>query len=215
MSIHYSPTTVTNGLVLSLDAGNSKSYPGGGTTWTDLSGNGNTGTLVNGPTYSSANGGSIVFAGSYVDAGNAASLQLSVGTINAWIKTSNAGASYRGIVAKQSAYSMFLYDNVFILYDWGSSQKSTGVNLADGLWHYVAASFQSGVTNGTVLYIDGVIALTTAMYVTGQSVSVQIAEANHGQLFNGLISSVSIYNRALSAAEIYQNFNALRGRYGV
>ena len=63
MSIHYSPTTVTSGLVLCLDAGNAKSYPGSGTVWTDLSGNGNTGTLINGPTYNSANGGSIVFDG--------------------------------------------------------------------------------------------------------------------------------------------------------
>ena len=63
MAISYNPRIVTDGLVLALDAGNPKSYPGSGTTWTDLSGNGNNGTLTNGPTYSSANGGSIVFDG--------------------------------------------------------------------------------------------------------------------------------------------------------
>ena len=63
MGLSHSPSLVMNGLVLCLDAGNSKSYPGTGTTWTDLSGNGNNGTLTNGPTYSSANGGSLVFDG--------------------------------------------------------------------------------------------------------------------------------------------------------
>ena len=57
----YMPDIVRDGLVLNLDAGEPSSYPGTGTAWTDLSGNGNTGTLTNGPTYSSANGGSIVF----------------------------------------------------------------------------------------------------------------------------------------------------------
>jgi hypothetical protein len=62
---------VQSGLVLNLDAGVSSSYPGSGTTWTDLSGNGNTGTLTNGPTYNSANGGSLVFDGvdDYVNVG--------------------------------------------------------------------------------------------------------------------------------------------------
>jgi hypothetical protein len=63
MSIGYGPRVVTDGLVLALDAADTNSYPGSGTTWNDLSGNGNTGTLTNGPTYSSDNGGSIVFDG--------------------------------------------------------------------------------------------------------------------------------------------------------
>ena len=61
MGLAHSPKIVTNGLVLCLDAGNTKSYPGSGTAWTDLSGRGNNGTLTNGPTYSSTNGGSVVF----------------------------------------------------------------------------------------------------------------------------------------------------------
>ena len=63
MSINYNPRIVTDGLVLLLDAGNTKSYPGTGTTWTDISRNGNNGTLTNGPTFDSANGGSLVFDG--------------------------------------------------------------------------------------------------------------------------------------------------------
>ena len=63
MGAFAGPEIAESGLVLALDAGNLKSYPGSGTTWTDLSGGGNTGTLTNGPTYSSANGGSLVFDG--------------------------------------------------------------------------------------------------------------------------------------------------------
>ena len=63
MGVFAGPEITESGLVLALDAGNLKSYPTTGTTWTDLSGRGNTGTLTNGPTYSSANGGSIVFDG--------------------------------------------------------------------------------------------------------------------------------------------------------
>jgi hypothetical protein len=63
MATFYSPKIVTDGLVLALDAANIKSYSGTGTTWSDLSGNGNTGTLTNGPTFDSGNGGSIVFDG--------------------------------------------------------------------------------------------------------------------------------------------------------
>ena len=72
MALGHGPTVVTNGLVLALDAADRNSYPGSGTAWTDISGRGNTGTLTNGPTYSSANGGSIVFDGTndYVDCGS-------------------------------------------------------------------------------------------------------------------------------------------------
>jgi hypothetical protein len=63
MALSHSPSIVTDGLVLCLDAGNPKSYPGSGTTWTDLSGNGNNGTLVNGVGYSGDNLGSLSFDG--------------------------------------------------------------------------------------------------------------------------------------------------------
>lgn len=78
MALNHSPKIVTNGLVLYLDAANQKSYPGSGTTWTDLSGNGNTGTLTNGPTFSANNNGGIVFDGAndYVSISNSSSLNI-------------------------------------------------------------------------------------------------------------------------------------------
>ena len=94
---------VQSGLVLNLDAGASTSYPGSGTTWTDLSGNGNNGSLVNGPTFNSSNGGSISFDGSNdeVICTNNASVQITVGTISAWFNANNGNSGYNGIIAKK------------------------------------------------------------------------------------------------------------------
>ncbi|MEW6063009.1 MAG: LamG domain-containing protein [Nanoarchaeota archaeon] len=132
------------------------------------------------------------------------------GSVFAWIKTSNAGTSYRGIVVKQSAYGMFLRDNVFIIYNWPfpAGDRSTNVNLADGNWHFVGFTFQNGVTDGTKLYIDGVLNLTTNLTILNQVEGVVIgAGTNPGiiQNFNGTIDEVRIYNRTLSAAEILEH----------
>ena len=119
MSTVQSGHIVTDGLVLALDAANAKSYPGSGTTWSDLSGNRNTGTLTNGPTFNSGNGGGIVFDGvdDYVDCGNSSTLQINQGTISAWVKTSSPGSSFRGIITKQNNYGLFLLDGVLVTYD--------------------------------------------------------------------------------------------------
>ena len=79
MGLSHSPRIVTDGLVFCVDAANKRSYPGVGTTWTDLTANKNNGTLTNGPTFDSANGGSIVFDGTndYVDLGSSLSISTS------------------------------------------------------------------------------------------------------------------------------------------
>jgi len=140
----HSPKIVTDGLVLALDAGNTKSYPGSGTTWFDRSGNARNGTLTNGPTFSSANGGSIVFDGvdDYVSCGNPSIFQINQGTISAWVKTSSPGSDYRGIITKQSNYGLFVRDGILASYNWGTNQHiTTGINIADNIWKYVAMTF--------------------------------------------------------------------------
>ena len=98
--MYYGPKIVTSGLVLCLDAANKRSYPGTGTTWTDLSGNSNNGTLTNGPTFSAGNQGSIVFDGTNDYAyqslfTNAITTTL---TFDVWVKFSDAGSSGRYII---------------------------------------------------------------------------------------------------------------------
>lgn len=181
----------------------------------DSTGNGNNGVLngiaepptaTSGWTSKGKMSRALTFDGSndYIDAGNDSSLQLTSGTLSAWIKTSNAGAGYRGIFAKQSAFGMFLKDNVFIMYDWsGAGDRSTGISLNDNAWHHVVCSFQSGVSNGTKCYVDGSNVMTTTITVSSQSIALQIGWANSvGQYFAGSIDDVRIYNRALSASEV-------------
>jgi len=183
------------------------------TTSTDVSGNGNDGTLVGGvkPVIGRL-GQALSFDGvnDYViDAGGGASLDISTGTVGAWIKTTSAGSLYRGIASKQRAYGMFLKDNVFGIYDWGGvAWRSTDTALNDGIWHHVLFSFQSGVGSGTKLYIDGGLATTTTMSVSDQDVDFQIGWSNaSNQYFNGSIDEVRVYDRVLSPTEVLQLYN--------
>ena len=104
MAFNYSPKISTDGLVLCLDAANTKSYSGSGTVWSDLSRGGNNGTLTNGPTFNSGNGGSIVFDGvnDYVDCGvSNISLPINI-TLISWIYQSTT-TGYRNIITKEGA----------------------------------------------------------------------------------------------------------------
>ena len=213
---------VTSGLVMYLDAAKTTSYPGSGTTWTDLSGNGNTGTLTNGPTYNSANSGSIVFDGTddKVDCGNSGSLQITQGTIIAWIKADNGNSAFNGIITKQFAWSLFVKDNILISYDWGNTaERTTGITVGNGTWNHVAMTFTETVgtpSNNAIIYVNGSPVLTTTVKHVNQTAPVQIGDGNNtSQNFGGNVSQTLIYNRALSASEVAQNFNAFKGRYSI
>lgn len=231
MTTSYSPLIVTDGLVMYLDAANSKSYPGAGTTWTDISRNGNNGILTNGPTFNSANLGSIVFDGvdDYVDVGNNASLSLSAMTIAAWVKPSTNVSNYRGIIMDESVggspwnYRLFLNQgNGVVIYDMigsGYGSVSSTYSVADNNWHYICGV--RTVVNGTLnLYIDGVLNTTgtdsSNRSTLGNRVWIGRSPYNGGSYpFIGDIPITQIYNRALSATEILQNYNATKTRYGL
>ena len=105
---------VSDGLVLWLDAGITPSYPTSGTTWTDLSGNNNNGTLVNGPTYSSTNGGSLVFDGTndYVNISNSSSFNFGSGdfTVESWIRITSLAVYHPILEGRTSAsYSNYVF----------------------------------------------------------------------------------------------------------
>ena len=205
-----------NGLVLALDAGNSKSYPGSGTTWTNLIGGGNNGTLEGGAGYGSANGGSIVFDGTddYVNCGTPS---ISVGkiTVNAWVKI-NAGSLFQHIVDSSSISSFswhlaILSDNRPYFYN-GSVYHQAAPILTVGQWCML-----TGVQGTTLdIYINGVLGQSIATDVSVTTYDVNLGRfPGYGRQLNGNIAQVSIYNRALSAAEIQQNFNALRSRFSI
>jgi len=223
----YSPGVVQNGLVLNLDAGKFYSYPQSGITWTDLTNNNNTGTLTNGPNYSSANSGSIVFDGTN-DGIQLAGTNLSLNehTISSWHYSTNFNQT--GMVFEKSTngtantqYMITYNNNNFMYYRTiGLSTQDLVVANAstNNQWNNLVATFDgankriytNGVLRGTSVTLTGTIVQNT----TGIA-AIGIIPDFVNYAFNGRIAITSIYNRALSAAEVSQNFNALRARFGI
>jgi hypothetical protein len=208
----------SDGLVISLDAANFRSYSGSGNTAFGLiSGLG--GTLVNGVGFTSANNGAFIFDGTndYISFGNSSAVQQSSGSLSAWAKASSPGGGYRGIIAKQGAYGLFYTDSVLVAYDWAAdAPRSTGINIADNTWKNVVLTYQSGVSNGTRIYINGVSVLTTTITIQSQVANLfGGAEANASQFASCQASSFSMYNRVLTATEVLQNYHATKKRYGL
>ncbi len=122
-------------------------------------------------------------------------LNLTSGTLACWVKTADAGSSYRGILCKQLAYGFFAVDNNIALYDWGGSGTHySGVYINDSAWHHCVLRFQSGVTDGTTIHVDGSLALTCTMTVSSQSTALLIAAGTPAgiQLFSGKVDEVSV-----------------------
>ena len=232
MSNIHGPNMVTNGIVACWDVGNRVSYPGAGTTITDLVGSSN-GTLTNGPTFDSANLGSIDFDGAndYIDVGNASSLQItSAITLAAWYRTSSAGNDT--LVAKfsadgsQKAYKLRMNSSTMRAV-FSANGSSNTVRLEDpsdtddNVWHYaVATNDGTGASDSALLYIDGVLVnyATGTATIYNSTANVYIGdqdEDGNPQPYEGLLAHVAIYNIALSASEVSQNYNALKGRFGL
>jgi hypothetical protein len=218
MGVKVGPRIIQNGLILDVDAAVPRSYSGTGLTANGLiSGIG--GTLVNGTGFGTTNNGFFIFDGTndYINFGNSSTLQQSTGSLSAWTKASSPGSGYRGIIAKQGAYGLFYTDSVLVAYDWAAdTPRSTGINIADNTWKNVVLTYQSGVSNGTRIYINGVSVLTATITIQSQVANLfGGAEANANQFASCQISSFNMYNRALTAQEVLQNYNSTKKRYGL
>jgi hypothetical protein len=218
MALQHHPRIVSNGLLMYIDAANTRSYSGSGNTALGLI-TGIDGTLVNGVGFTSANNGAFTFDGTndYINFGNSSVVQQTTGTLSAWAKASSPGSGYRGIIAKQGAYGLFYTDSVLVAYDWAAdAPRSTGINIADNTWKNVVLTYQSGVSNGTRIYINGVSVLTTTITILNQINNLfGGAEANASQFASCQVSSFKMYNRILTATEVLQNYNAAKKRYGL
>ena len=212
MAVNYNTSIVTNGLVLALDAANTKSYPGSGTTWTDLSGNSNTGALTNGPTYNTANGGNIVFDGvnDFITTPFSTTSGQAV-TYCGWLYSTETTTTYRNFVDSVVARPMIWW-NTFGQIEFDSTYYTT-TSVYRNQWVHVALSKPSGSSSASY-YVNGALVGTGSAYTTPAVTPTWFSRAN-AQTWKGNCSIVQAYNRALSAAEISTNFNALRGRYGV
>jgi hypothetical protein len=226
---------VRNGLVLNIDPAKYSSYPGSGTTIYDVSGNGNTGTLTNGPTFLGLNGGSIVFDGSndYVTIGDKLDLGLDSYTFSCWFKL-NSVSGYQCIFSKSIAdyatnrYALYIDNNKLKSFMQGDLTSGdvdfpSALTLTTNTWFHITSVYDR---SGTLkLYVNGVLDTSQAIS-QWQNVNIQTsytfkigAYASPGDaptfFTNGNITSFLAYNRALSALEVMQNYNATKSRYNI
>lgn len=231
MAIAYNTSIVRNGLVLHLDAANRKSYPGSGTVCTDLS-NGISYTLQNGTGYSTANNGTFVFDGTndniLVPHRSSLNFGSSDFTIDVFFYlnslTNQPRIIQKGLVANGNAEFLLILNSTqyfaFATNATGSGAFSSG-SASDWIplintWYHAAivkvANTVSYYRNGIYFFqgttVDNTLYSGTSNVTIGSTIS-------NGNVLNGYIPNIKVYNRALSAAEIQQNFEALRGRYGI
>jgi len=222
----HSPSIILNGLVLCLDAANPKSYPGSGTTWTDLSGAGNNGTLENGVGYNSANLGSLSFDGvnDYVTVpagfANFPSGLTIIGIVNfgnasSWERIIDFGNGSGGnnILLARNATSNTLTFQMF-----NGSGSFGRCDVANGILNNTIAQYAVTI-NGTncVMYRNGQILQTFSYPYLPVNVTrnnCYIGRSNWPDAyFENAMYTIQIYNRELTAAEVSQNFNATKSRY--
>jgi hypothetical protein len=211
---------VTTGLILHLDAGNASSYSGSGSTWTDLSPSAKNGTIT-GATYSSAESGYFSFAAASTNKVEVTSASAIWGLTNnitaeVWYTStnnqpqlmstgvSNQGFNFGRFTLNPTKFKVTKY-NVVDIYRGDIPQNTN--------WHQAVVTFSS--TTGVRVYVDGALSESLANnnnLIAGSRLTIGQAESGYHV---GKISIVRMYNVALSASDVLQNFNANRSRYGI
>jgi hypothetical protein len=222
--IAYYGGIVKDGLILDLDAAKRDSYPSSGTVWNDISGFQNNGTLINGPTFNSSNGGSIVFDGvdDFTDLVFLPQQTDSPLSVFAWVYLNalpNPGVicGIWGHYGTSSVNSHFEMYNTYSRIRLGNINNTTLPVFTIGQW--IHAGFTSTGTDH-IYYVNG-ISQTSWSGATGAILGNpptpyhMVGRSDVGRTWNGKISNICVYNRALSSNEITQNFNAQKGRFGL
>jgi hypothetical protein len=219
MSAFGGPNIIDDGLVLYLDAGNRKSYPGSGTTWFDKSGRGNNGTLINGPTFNTGSLGSVVFDG-VDDYCSGSILVPSSFTVNFWLKPLQLRNFNPGVAINDwgdfiwhttSNGSIYCGTDLSQRFTPSSTGCGPGAVLVNTIYNFTY-TFISRVGS---LYKNGVLITTSNNHVTPVSAGTVKAYSAPYSPSNADFYIFQIYNRALSAQEVLQNYNATKGRFGL
>jgi len=222
---------VTDGLVLYLDAGKAESFGGDGTTWRDLSGENNNGTLTNGVGFTEDYGGSLIFDGvdDYIDFTSEPNLNGKSFSAGCWFKTTDADMrliqnASTGAFGTKTGFQISVVDNTFgntaVTNSSGNSVAFGSVSSTpyiDGNWHFICLTFNT-TTGRAELYLDGNFSgfgINSGLIGANMNgVGLEIGRANSSfQYLTGNISNAFMYNKALSAAEVLQNYNATKYRY--
>ncbi len=226
MAISRGPKIVTNGLVLALDAADKNSYRGSGTNWQDLSGNTNTGTLTNGPTFNGGNGGSIVFDGvdDYVSISNNSNFNNGNNiTVEAWVLCTNwSSYTHPMIVAKGINVEWILWKSNDGGYVGKLGWRAAGTvysttSLPNNTWVQCVGSIGSA---GQKVYLNGVLESTVGNTTfTSGNVNVTIAAGlvtgSPSNLLGANVAITKIYNIQLTDNQVLQNYNATKPRFGL
>jgi hypothetical protein len=214
------PSIITDGLVLHLDAGDSASYPGSGTTWTDLSGNGNNFTLVNGVGYSSSNGGTLTFDGSN-DVAQISSFELRRDfTLQAWVYYTGAREAIFGQGTRSNNNGLTAIANfvnnrglVFTMYNNDLDYAYVGTNI----WQMFTFTYSHSTYRKQIYINNALVATNIGNAYTGTG-TFRIGQA-YSTLFDdpflGNIPIVTAYSKILSSTEVTQNYNVQKGRFGL
>jgi len=245
MSGKSGPDIIENGIVLYLDASNIRSYPGSGTTWTDLSGNSNNGTLTNGPTFSATNGGCIVFDGvdDHISITETLGMNPNVLTLECVFEvlsdtnSTNGGApnTHQFIAFRQNSRTA-AYEGYILYYD-ETNRRVEIITTPSGGGQYILSSTNNSValntkvhvtvlfdTSQQSIYINGNLKAGPTAKATGIDYNVthtlKLGKANaigstYDACFNGRIYTFRIYNKVLTTSEILQNYNATKSRFGL
>ena len=236
MALIRGPNIVTNGLVLYLDAGNRKSFISGSNrnSWFDLISTSVTGSLKNGTSFNFNNLGAMVFDGvnDYVNCGSTAA-QVGSFTINGWAKRNGtqSGPNNVGVFVsrsetvpnyKQNYQLSIIAANKAMFNTSVDSYKSiTGsVVIADNTWYDITGTFDS-TTKTMKIYVNGTFQGSTTITANPPTDSNQLFTVGcsdgtvPGNYFKGSVASIKLYNRTLTDAEVFQNYNATKTRFGL
>ena len=228
MATNGGPNIIEDGLVFAVDATNKKSYPGSGTTWTDLSGRGNHGTFSTTPTTSNSGGGSITFDGvdDKCEFPSAAFVAGDAATVSLWYygrtPHRNSTPFYIGLGTARHLSVHIPWGNGNIYFDHMGHQGDSrlyksGNNDSLGWHNWVFLTDNSSSPERQEIYRDGSLwtSDSNATPYSGTHNLFTVGSKGSIEYDNGTISSVKVYNRALSASEVTQNYNALKGRFGL
>ena len=234
MGFYRGPNIVTDGLVYAMDAGSARSYDGT-TTLNDLVGS-NTGTLTNGVTYQSINGGVFDFDGvdDYITVGGISAITSNLITVCTWVKRDAdgwSGALFGFGTAATSTQDIYFWGgdgsrqfgyNTWNSDSWGFTGSTATGEIMDGEWHYLTAVLNRSTITSSLIYVDGVskslsqVKGTTQTRTPSTNFGIGLNGWNGGnQLLNGNLANTFIYNKQLTQAEITQNYNAQKSRFGL
>jgi hypothetical protein len=222
MGLEHSPAIVTDGLVSYWDAANLRSFPGSGTSWSDLSRFKYNLVARNSPTFVSSNAASyFILNGTNQDFYLASyGLTFTSITINLWVWRNGAQNVYDGLVSNQSR-SGFIYSDsgTSFSYIWNNDVStftySSGVDSSNQTW--VMATLTVSPTD-VKWYLNGILQHSRIYGHSSTTISnlyIGSDAGTGGRYYNGRISMVQIYNLALTSIEILQIYNATKGRYGL